>query len=203
MEIVTLAERIKSGEYEAVSVEELCKEAAEFFSRAMESEAGKRYKQGIEYCVAAYEDLDAAYENSNDCENFEQGKKRVADMQKRVKFHEHRIKADMYITEKRYYMLLDEILAAKSLYRELLEDNDENIEDFESKFSPYICDLGRLERAARDRIKNMYQLPGEVQLKNKRDRLDIALNRAVAEERYEDAARFRDKIKKLEGSLCV
>jgi hypothetical protein len=196
-EIHTIAERVRIGECEDISVDALCNEAENLFGNAIISERRKEYKKAVEYCRAACEDLDVAYEKSNDPDDFEKGKKKFADMNKRVRFHEHRIRANMYADKKRYHMLLDEVLAAQELYKELLEDNDESPGEFESEYRIYESDLRRLEGVARKNSENIAQLPKEIQLRNITDMM-AKLEQAVAEERYEDAAVFRDKIKELQ-----
>ena len=113
--VQSLAERIRKGESETISVDELYDESAQFFHKAQEFDLKREYQQGVEYCRAACEDLDLAYkkliraDKFQRSENFENENKRIADVQNKVRFYQHRLQANVYDNEQRYVNLLEEV----------------------------------------------------------------------------------------------
>lgn len=191
--VQSLAERIRSGESKYFSIKQLTTEAEEFFEIAMDSEPEQGFELGIEYCRAACEDLGLVYERAigvdefERTENFEGKNQGIANKINEVMFYQHRLQANIYLTEKRYHMVLEEVAAAKELYNTLLEDN----EKLNSVFKLWEHDISRLEGIAKEKLGNPIEMPRMIFLQNM---LDLAL----AEERYEDSAMLRDKIKALE-----
>lgn len=186
--VSSLAERIRSGQCKTKSIEELSKEASEFFSIGMVLVDERRYEQAVEYLKAASEDFDFAYNLSKEYEL--RGK--CADNFHLIRFHLHRLNAKIYTDGKRYYKVLEEVNAAKKM-RALIEDSairDDEVSGLD--ISSYINYLSRLESIAKAGLLKIPQL-------SKKQYLQNALYIAVAEERYEDAVVFRDEIKKLEG----
>jgi hypothetical protein len=181
MKIISLAEKIRHGEGEYPSAKELIKDADRLFKEAVELEIQKQFKQGVEYCRAAREDLDLAHEISVEPEV-------VYDKKNELALYRHRLQINVYITEQRYQKVLEEVAVARELY-EVLEENHK----LKPKHRAYMADMSRLEKVARRKL-NDNSLPKKIQLQNLQDQMEDA----IAEERYEDAAGFKDRIKALE-----
>lgn len=176
--VLSLAERVNKSK---ASPRILGREAAIFFEKAMELECREKYHLAAEYLEAACKDLELAYEISSEFET----KVRYVVPLDIARFSQHKLAALSYRDEGNYEAVLEEIRAARDIYERIPREISAELN---SELSEDIDDLEKLEQKAKTFCRVNKILKYNNPLKS-------LLDFAIAEERYETAARIRDRIK--------
>ncbi len=179
--VISLAERVNKSK---ASHRILGREAAIFFEKAMELESHEKYHLAAEYLEAACKDLELAYEISSEFET----KVRYVVPLDIVRFSQHKLAALSHGDKGNYEAVLEEIRAAREIYERI---SGEVSAELNSELSEDIDNLEKLGQEA----KTFCRVNKILRYKNP---LKSLLDLAIDEERYETAARIRDRIK-MEG----